>query len=105
MIVIREAEIASYGTTLKVESQDRIVKGDYFKVANSDKSYYFETIRLKAVGFDPYTTEATLTQIGFSNHINKEPNFDVRDLINSDLVKVTDEEELKNIFKKGETNG
>ena len=102
MIVIREAEISAYGTTLKVESQDKITVSDHFKIELNDKSYYFAIIRLKAVGFDPYTTEATLTQIGFSNHINKEPNFDVRDLINSDLVKVTDEEELKNIFKKGE---
>jgi len=102
MIILREAEISTYGATLKVESQDSIVKGDHFKVEINGKSYYFETIKAKAVDFDPFTIESTLTQVGFSNHINKEPNFDVRDLINSDLIKVTDEEELKNIFKKGE---
>jgi len=102
MIVIREAEISTYGTTLKVESQDKIVKGDHFKVEINSKLYYFETIKVKTVDFDLFTVEATLTQVGFSNHINKEPNFDIRDLINSDLVKVTDEEELKYIFKKGE---
>lgn len=102
MIVIREAEISTYGTTLKVESQDKITTSDRFKVELNGKAYYFAIIRLKSVDFDPFTTEASLTQVGFSNHINKEPNFDVRGLINSDLVKVTDEEELKNIFKKGE---
>lgn len=102
MIVIREAEIRTYGTYLKVESQNLITMSDNFKINLNDKTYYFMVERVKILDCDSFVIESLLTQIGFSNHINKEPNFDVRDLINSDLVKITDEEELKNIYKKGE---
>jgi hypothetical protein len=105
MIYIKEAEIRTYGTYLRVFFQIPITMSDNFKIELNDKSYYFMVDRLKAVDYDPYTVEAYLTQIGFRNHINKEPDFNIRDLIGANLIKVEDKKELEEIYNKGETNG
>jgi len=102
VIIIKEVDICTYGASIEIESHDKITNNDKFKIELNGKNYYFAVSRLKCYDYDEFTVNATLNQVGFKDHINKEPDLDIRDFMRVDLIKVEDEKELEQIFKKGE---
>lgn len=87
----------SGGVYIEFESIENVKKGDYFKIVIDKCSYDFKAVEIK-VKSDKLLVKAK--EVGYWAQKLDRKGVDLRNVINTEVIHVTDQEEIENIYDR-----
>ena len=84
------------GGVITFTTSAQVFDNDVFSLTINDKEHYYRVQEISTI--DKETVEVAATEYGYwANYPSRQPDFDVRSLIDLILIKITDTEKLKNL--------